>query len=314
MSDGKITSKLIEDMLGIGDKKQIFSLWESCTKGKAEEALLIAEKMYSNGNEPLSIIKDLLELTHTLTILKLNPDQINFIGISEVDIPIYQETKEKLTFPTLTRLWQIYLKGLEEINSAPVPYQALQMLLVRSSYASTLPTPDEIIGGSSSSSSNVKPISSKSVDSKNVSSISETDKSFSNNISSISESCKSKYINILSFEDIIKISQEKKEALLQTYLHQDVRVVSFDKGKISLNIPKSVPEDFTRRLSVKLKDWTGEDWIVESSSQKGSDSLKIKEENDRQILINELSKNPLVQKVMEDFPGSKINDVKQTIH
>ncbi len=289
--DQYISAQLIENMLGMSQQENILRLWHAAARGQAQEALDIAEDMYRKGNEPLSILHDLLNLTHTLTLIKIKPDQIDVLGLPELDLPLYQELQQKLTYPTLTRLWQLYLKGLEEVQSAPIPYHALQMLLIRVAYASTLPTPEEIIQNKSDFSPTCPPSPTQAKPS-----LQETKK------------------NVSCFEDIIEIARQNREALLQTYLHQDVQVIDFREGHITLNIAKTVPEDFIRRLRHKLLEWTGQAWRIDICVEKTGMSVKMKEDIQRQQLIDLLSQESLVQHFLEAFPGAKIHDVDPTKH
>ena len=47
--------------------------------------------------------------------------------------------------PALARVWQMLLKGLGEVQAAPSPIQAAEMVLVRLAYVADLPAPAELV-------------------------------------------------------------------------------------------------------------------------------------------------------------------------
>ncbi|MFZ0692612.1 MAG: DNA polymerase III subunit gamma/tau, partial [Alphaproteobacteria bacterium] len=55
------------------------------------------------------------------------------------------EMAEKLSVAALARAWQMLLKGLGEMQYAPAPIDAAEMILVRLAYAAELPPPAELV-------------------------------------------------------------------------------------------------------------------------------------------------------------------------
>jgi DNA polymerase III subunit gamma/tau len=144
LADGRVTAAAVRDMLGVADRGQIFELMEEVLRGDAAAALLRLDRLYAEGADPLLVLQELLELGHFLTRLKLAADA-GGDSIAEGDRERARPLAEKLTMPSLARLWQMLLKGLGEVQVAPSPIQAAQMVLVRLAYVADLPSPAELV-------------------------------------------------------------------------------------------------------------------------------------------------------------------------
>jgi len=145
LSDGKLTGDLVRSMLGLSDRNMIFDLFEAVIKGDTDAALDRAAELYTGGADPDHILKDLLDVTHLLTKGKLAP-----VTLESTDLPETERTRgtalaAELSVPALSRLWQILVKGREELRLSPLPQQALDMVLIRALYAADLPLPAEIV-------------------------------------------------------------------------------------------------------------------------------------------------------------------------
>src|SRR5262249_23234727 len=101
---------------------------------------LIGE-LYAAGADPAILVQDLLDLTHWLTRLKLAPEAASAPTVPETDRVRGAAMAGRLGMAELTRTWQMLLKGLGELQQAPAPLQALEMLIIRLTYAAELPSP-----------------------------------------------------------------------------------------------------------------------------------------------------------------------------
>jgi DNA polymerase-3 subunit gamma/tau len=101
--------------------------------------------MHAAGADPAVILNDLLELTHWLTRLKIEPGAATDALMPEAERARGAEMAGPLTLPVLARLWQLLLKGVGELGQAPSPRLALEMVLIRTAYAANLPSPAELV-------------------------------------------------------------------------------------------------------------------------------------------------------------------------
>src|SRR5260370_9369427 len=145
LGGASIGEQAVRDMLGIADRSLLFDLLEAVLSGAAPAALDKMAALYAGGADPVMVLQDLLELTHFLTRLKLVPSAGEGDPLVEGDRARGLPLAAKLSMPALARSWQMLLKGLGEVQIAPSPLQAAEMVLVRLAYAADLPPPGEIV-------------------------------------------------------------------------------------------------------------------------------------------------------------------------
>ncbi|MGC2522469.1 MAG: DNA polymerase III subunit gamma/tau, partial [Stellaceae bacterium] len=139
LSAGRVSEDQVRDMLGVADRGQVFDLLEMVLRGDAAAALAQFDRLYREGADPLLVLQELLDLAHFLTRLKLAPDTGVGDPIAEGDRERARPLADKLSMPVLARAWQMLLKGLGEVQEAPSPIQAAEMVLVRLAYVADLP-------------------------------------------------------------------------------------------------------------------------------------------------------------------------------
>ncbi len=142
---GEIGEADVRDMLGLADRVQIFDLFDSLMRGDAKAALDLLGGMYAAGADPSVVMQDLLDLTHWLTRVKLVPAVAEAPGVPEAERVRGKAMAEKLSIPLLSRCWQMLLKGLGDVHSAPQALQAAEMVLIRLTHAASLPPPADLI-------------------------------------------------------------------------------------------------------------------------------------------------------------------------
>ena len=145
LSAGRVSEDQVRDMLGVADRGQVFDLLEMVLRGDAAAALAQFDRLYREGADPLLVLQELLDLAHFLTRLKLAPDAGAGDPIAEGDRERARPFADKLSMPVLARAWQMLLKGLGEVQEAPSPIQAAEMVLVRLAYVADLPAPAELV-------------------------------------------------------------------------------------------------------------------------------------------------------------------------
>ncbi|MEB3701361.1 DNA polymerase III subunit gamma/tau [Candidatus Bealeia paramacronuclearis] len=135
----------VQEMLGLMDFGPLYALFENLAQGEIQKAISQLREMIGQGADPVALLKDFMNIVHHLTLLKATPD------LELLNVPFAEEKErlrglsQNLAVPALTRLWQALLKGYQEILSSPHPIQALEMLLVRISYLSSLPPLESLI-------------------------------------------------------------------------------------------------------------------------------------------------------------------------
>ena len=134
----------VRAMLGLADRIRILDLMDALMRGAAAEALDLLADLYAAGADPLVVLRDLLDLTHWLTRVRVTPELANDPAVPEAERTRGAAMARALSLPVLARCWQILLKGYGEVQGAPAPAQAAEMVLIRLVYAAELPPPGEL--------------------------------------------------------------------------------------------------------------------------------------------------------------------------
>ena len=332
LSGGRVAEAAVRDMLGVADRGLVFDLLESVSRGDAPAALAQMSRLYQGGSDPLMVVQDLLDLSHFVTRLKLAPDAGTGDPIAEGDRARARPLAEKLTIPVLARVWQMLLKGLEEVQVAPSPIQAAEMVLVRIAYVADLPAPAELVRsvvaapGPAGSRGNGAAITSNApADAPAIALAQSTETTPSRPTAGNALRAVAEFPIALptagiqpaydsqpqSFAEVIALFDKRREALLRSHLWSDVHLVHFEPGRIEVRPASSAPRDLTNRLGQLLSEWTGSRWLIAVSEAEGEPTLLEQEEGRQRDLRNEVTSHPLVQAVLETFPGATIAAVRE---
>jgi DNA polymerase III subunit gamma/tau len=335
LTDARVTEKAVRDMLGIADRGQVLDLLESVLRGDAGDALDRMDRLYQNGADPLMVLQDLLDLSHFLTRLKLAPEAGVGDPIAEGDRKRAGPLAEKLALPVLARVWQMLLKGLEEVQAAPSPIQAAEMVLVRLAYVTDLPVPAELVRSLATSPApggrpvteeppanrasgaepppRSEPVSAVAPGSFAVSSLAAAaprlepeERTHPLPRSSVEHDPMPQ-----SFAEVVALFDKRREAVIRSHLREHVHLVAFEPGRIEFRPDEGAPGNLANRISQLLGEWTGERWLVaRSEAAPGELTLREQEERRERDLRNEVVQHPLVQAVLETFPGATIAAVR----
>lgn len=146
MANGPITAPIVQEMLGHGQDQQILVLFEYLIDGKIALAIQELEQFYRQGVDPSFLFQDLLRFTHQFTLLKQGiKSNLTWLGVDLENLPdSYRQLLDKLQLDGLNIMWQILLKGLNEVQTAFAPLQAAQMVFIRLTHYLAMPGPGEI--------------------------------------------------------------------------------------------------------------------------------------------------------------------------
>ena len=321
-NDINLDNNTVRSVLGLMDHVKNYDLLELIFKGNIKKALILYREFYASGADPLAILKDLIEIVHLITTIKIIPDIELGVLVSESEKERILEMSKYLNTPILSRSWQMLLKGLSEARLAPSSAQAVEMLFIRMAYISDFPSPEETIkllsskentealgeGSTKKSFDNTKDNSldsqsdnNNSLDSLKYDSNSQKLKNKKNVVSFNSE--ESDLSDIGSINDIVRHCLTDGEIQLASQLSRTVHLVSFRNGFIELRPKEGTPKEFPGRLSDYLKSKTGGRWIVSVSNKKGDPTLY--EQN-----ILRISEDPLVKSILDAFPGARIDKIE----
>ena len=132
-----------------------------------------------------------------------------------------------------------------------------------------------------------------------------------NPIKNLSKESQSTKIEITSFQDLIKLAIKEKEIELKYDLERNVKLVSFNKGKIDISFNEKLNKNFIKNLTEKLLSWTGERWIISLSKNSNAKSIYEKNQEDKNNMIEEFKKSKVAQDIQKAFPDAKLIDLTE---
>jgi DNA polymerase III subunit gamma/tau len=308
---GTVTAIAVRDMLGLADRAQVIDLFEAAMRGDVGAAFAALRAQYDAGADPAVVLSDLAAFSHLVTRLKLIPETAKDPAITEAERIRGAEFAQKLTVRTLSRAWQILLKGIPEVQAASRPIAAAEMVLVRIAYAADLPTPDEALrmlkDGMAAPSGGPAPTARTSAPSGNLALATSQPAPVPRPHPAEAQPT----IRLRRFEDVVALAAEHRDIVLQTALETQVRLVRFEEGRIEFNLVEGGNQSLPTNLARFLQNATGARWVVALSSEPGAPTLREQaQERDRERRQGAAT-HPLVQAVLEKFPGSKIVDVRE---
>jgi DNA polymerase III subunit gamma/tau len=319
LGNGSIAANAVQDMLGIADRGLVFDLFDCVLKGDAGDALTRMGALYEGGADPLMVLQDLLELAHFLTRLKLVPEAGEGDPALEGARARGLALAPKLSMPVLARAWQMLLKGIGEVQTAPSPLQAAEMVLVRLAYVAELPAPVDLVrqlerGGEGAAPPAARAPASPSptpMGAPRMALSAEGGASTAPRLALSLEPAAAAPAPPQSFLEVVELFDRHREAMLRAHLYAHVHLVRFEPGRIEFRPAAGAPRDLSNRLGQLLTQWTGTRWIVSVSGEEGEPSLHEQAEARDASLRNEAAQHPLVRKVLETFPGARIEAVRE---
>lgn len=313
----KITAAQVQDMLGLADRARGLDLLERALSGDMPEALEIMDDLYRSGADPVVLIQDLLDLAHILTKLRAVPEAGEMKHAMAADqIKRAGELAQSLSMPTLGKTWQILLKGIGEVQSAPNPQSAAEMVIIRLAYAADLPDPADLIKklqeqDNAGVSSTPPPSAPAPRDPAPVSASAGSGPAASAATAPAAQpqtqAVTEKAVHAL--EDVVSILDEANEALLSSQVYQFVHLVKLEQGRLEIRPAEQAPPKMAQDLGRVLSDVTGRRWIVSVSGEPGAATLAQQNEASRNEAFAQVLQMPVIREVMDVFPEAQLVDI-----
>lgn len=298
---GVVKTDVVKEMIGLADRNQTFELFEKLVSGDTKETILKLQEQYKNGANPTSLLQDLINITHLLAKTKLVPSFINDSSLSEAERELCQRLNAKVSIAVLSKIWQMMIKGLGELQVAPVQIDALEMILIRVAYSANLPTPYELLNDVKKNSNLSAAVpSARSPGTTPVfraAPAAEPDSAF--------QSAGDKLV-FNQVSDLVAYLEQKKMLLVEYAIKNDVSISEFSNGLIKMAVSEKIHPDFILNLHKTLTEATGLTWKIELT--RGAlgvtlaDMEKAAEEEEKRNIME----YPLVKAIMAEFKGAKI--------
>ncbi|MDJ0895117.1 MAG: DNA polymerase III subunit gamma/tau [Alphaproteobacteria bacterium] len=337
MAEGSVVEETaVRAMLGLADRALVFDLMQSALQGDAPGCLDQMADMYRAGADPAVVVGDLLELTHLLTRIKVNPQAASDPMMAEPERVRGAEMADALSMGQLARAWQLLLSAHAEVQAAPNPQQAAEMALIRLCYVTDLPTPAQLIeavqaarpaaggepretvpsdapgGGSGPASGPPAPSDPVAVASP-VSSSPVASAALATSPAAADPEPTQAHAALpdpQSFAEVIALFEENREGVLCAHLKNNVHLVQFAPGMLEFRPAPDAPPRLANDLRQCLDKWTGRKWSVAVSQAEGDPTLTQQQQAEEDALRAEITAHPDVQKILNTFPGAQIGEIR----
>ena len=301
-----------QKIFGYFDKSQLIDLFQLILNGEENKVINIYRKIYDQGVEPKVFINDFLELLYYFkNINSLTLESTNF-SLNDEEFTRIKDISNQVDTEVLILFWQFAISSLEELDIVSNQHLSIEMFLIRLMHLSSIKskkTPDFNMDESSESTVAPKKTDIENVTQaidqiKNIAQEKKNKPEIETEIKAIDKSL------INSFNDLLDACLEKKEIKLKYELEKNVNLVKFERNRIEISFNDNLDKDFVKELSAKLFEWTSERWIITFSKSKGEMSVKEKQKNKREELINEVKNSEIYKALIEKFPDAELTDVK----
>ena len=306
----KVDSQTVISMLGLADREKIFNLVEIILEGDALGAINKYKELYELGADIAMIFDELLNVVHFLVQIKIAPDLKDDIYIPEFERNKGAELSSKMTLNNLNIIWQILFKGYQELQNSSHLYQHGEMIILRIIYLHDGPSPEDLIKKMDKEVVKKEPLE-KNLELQNESNESNKVLNFNENKKEILPKENVDIKHVQDFRHFVDMFFKNREGLLHTKLYNDVQLVSFKEGEVTLNTSKINDTGFNRTVAKLISKWTGRIWQIHSSTSNLGKSLHDEDIINQQKEIEIMKNHPEVKKILKEFPESKIHAITE---
>ena len=315
-----IEEKDVREMLGLADKSKIISLFKELLSGNEKEALTELKNLIDNGLDARNFLNDILEVLYLFSRrINLGPIEKDF-SISESDAQQIEEFSKNIDMQDIGLFWQLTIKTIDDLRIVGNENLALEMYVMQLAHLKNLDERKEIQLESEAFTSEQKDLSGKKLEDKNIenklttpfkSQLKSTDQIKTDPIKEISSKKETFKKEITSFQDLIDKANREREIELKYDLERNVKLVSFNSGKIDISFNEKLNRNFIKNLTEKLNIWTGERWIISLSKNEEAKSIYEKKQENKINLFENFKKNKLAKDLEAAFPDAKLIEIKE---
>ncbi|WP_113447096.1 DNA polymerase III subunit gamma/tau [Rhizobium cremeum] len=344
---GVVQADAVRAMLGLADRARIVDLFDHIVRGDVAAALAEFGSQYEAGANPTVVLTDLADFTHLVTRLKYIPSAAEDPSLSEVERVRGARLAESIAVTTLSRMWQMLLKGIPEAENSSRPAGAAEMVIIRLAHAAHLPSPEDAArrllelseggegaapggasprggngGGGASMAYRTAAVGQQSIDAtarsmppqptarlQSVPVPENAPQSMARVETRPAEAAPVPKVPVNSLEDLADLCSKNRDPKLKALIRAYVRLVRLEPGRIEINLPEEAPKSLVGDLQRRLEEWTEIRWMVILSREPGQPTLTESEANEKKARFASAEADPDVAAIMAMFPGAKIRNV-----
>ena len=313
--------KAIEDsdvrrMLGLADKSKLIQLLNYVFQGDEKKAIELLRELIDNGLDAKNFLNDFLELIYLFgRRINLGPIEKDML-VSEAELELIEDGSQNLNMQDLGLFWQLTLKTIEDLKVVSNENIALEMFLMQLMHAKTLEKYSEEKIFSNEKLSDIQPTK-KKIEENNINSnpVNFTKDQMKNieQIKTITnkEIEEKNNFQAKSFSDLIYLAEKNKEMELKYDLERNVKLVSFENGKIDINFNENLNKNFIKRLSQSLYEWTGKRWIISLSKEENVKTFHQNKIHEKEKILNDEKNSETFKEMLKAFPDVDLIEVQK---
>ena len=318
---GETTADQGRAMLGLADRGRTLDLFDMVMRGAAAEALAELAAQYSDGADPMAVLRDLAEITHWISVIKIAPETAEDPTIPPDERARGMDMAGRVPMRVLTRMWQMLLKAIEEVALAPNAMMAAEMAVIRLTHVADLPDPEALVRRLQSGPPPVQPgggapagggggggmvhAPPRMMAPARAPAMGAT---MSGNAAlALAEDRLKVYA---TFDHVIDLIKEKRDMALLLSVESHVRLAKYTPGRIEFEPTSDAPRDLAATLAQRLQSWTGSRWGVSVVAAGGAPTVAETRDADRIQAEAEVLQSDLVRAVISAFPGARITDIR----
>ncbi|MGP6087457.1 DNA polymerase III subunit gamma/tau [Antarctobacter jejuensis] len=314
---GETTADQVRAMLGLADRGRVMDLFDRIMRGDAAGALTELAAQYADGADPLAVLRDLAELTHWISVVKITPEAAEDPTVSPDERARGQGFAEGLGMRALARAWQMLLKAIEEVSNAPSAMMAAEMAVIRLTHVAELPSPDELIrklqdtppppapaGGPGGGATG--PVHSAPQASVQRGGTVQG----GGQVTALAAQTEEALARYPTFEHVLELIRTNRDVKLLVEIEAGVRLAAYQPGRIEFTPAENAAPDLAQRLGSSLQRWTGNRWAVILVNDCDAPTVNERDNAAKLALEAEALEHPLVKAALAAFPKAKITEIR----
>ena len=303
---GETSAAQVRSMLGLADRGRVLDLFDLIMRGDAAAALAELSGQYAEGADPMAVLRDLAEITHWLSVIKIAPEAADDPTTPPDERDRGRDMAGRLPMRVLSRTWQMLLKALEEVALAPNAMMAAEMAVIRLTHVADLPDPETLIKRLQSSQPAPAVGSAPAGGGGQVHGpMLHTPRA------PVAQGGQALALApalpmLATFDAVVGLIREKRDMALLVEVETNLRLARYSPGRIEFQPTAKAATDLASRLSQRLQGWTGSRWAVSVVNEGGAATIAEAQDEGKRSAVAQARENPLVQAVLAAFPGAQI--------
>ncbi|CUH66188.1 DNA polymerase III subunit tau [Thalassovita gelatinovora] len=324
---GETSADQVRAMLGLADRGRVLDLYDLIMKGDAAGALAEIGGQYADGADPMAVLRDLAEITHWISVVKITPEAVDDPTVSPDERARGQAMAQALPMRSMTRMWQMLLKALDEVASAPNAMMAAEMAIIRLTHVADLPSPEELLnrlqntpqpqppaGGPGGGQpmhgmATPAPVGATSAYAPTPASGAGRPQQGGPQ-AALAQDADQALARFPTFDHVVELIRTNRDMQLLVHVETGLRLAAYQPGRIEFVPTDDAPRDLAQRLGTALQRWTGNRWALTVVNEGGGETIDEKRNAKETALRAEAEAHPMVLAVLNAFPKAKITQIR----